>query len=376
MKNLLVSTLLLASPLWMAPVSHAQAAAEREPGAPAQDDGGGWLDFDGVALIINGDIVTLRELNKLLSEAKTRAPATTSQDNTELLERVAESAITKQLQTQAGEEMGIPKADVDRTIDRFLADQRRGKGAEETEAWLSAGGAADLGEMRRSVENELYRSFWIESQWGKSAGGARPWRDRYVRPGQLKEAYMVNKEVLGDPTTFRLQFLVLATNAWGDAETAREALEGFREELLGGADMGALVEEYGAALRETRGITDWLPLGGIADPSVRSFCRDASEGAVSDVIEIKGPDGSIQGYQVVRIVARIEGQPAPPFIDGDLQANLAKRLQDSWDNTRLTRASDELWRSAFIRGPVRLQINPPWVQRQRALAARATEVQK
>jgi len=367
MKNILLSLTLLASLLMGAANS-----ATQEP--QAEDDG--WLDFDGVALIVNGDIVTLRELNKLLGDAKARAAATTVQDNEDLLERVAEEKITMQLQTQAGAEMGIAKEDVDRTINRFLADQRRGKGAQETEDWLAQGGAADLGEMRLNVEDELYRSFWVESQRGRGAGGGRPWRDRYVRPGQLNEAYIVNKDVLGDPTTFRLQFLVLATNAWGDAETAKDALDDFREQIEGGADMGALVDEYGAALRDTRGITDWIPLGGIADPAVRSFCTDSTEGALSSVIEIPAPDGGVQGYQLVRIVARIEGQMAPPFNDGTLQSDLAQRLQRGWDNARLAQGSDALWRSAYIRGPVRLQISPPWVRRQNQPAARATEVAK
>ncbi len=340
--------------------------------APTQDDG--WRDFDGVALIVNGDIVTLRELNKLLGEAKAREAATTNLDSRALLEEITEQKITMQLQTQAGAGMGIAQEDVERTIERYLADQRRGKSAEETEAWLEMNGANDLGEMRQYVNDSLYRSFWVESQRGLGAGGGRPWRDRYVRPGQLKEAYEVNKENLGEPTTFRLQFLVLATAAWGDEETTLDAIEGFREQVLAGDDMGALVDEYGATLRETRGITDWIPLRSIADPAVRAFCESATEGAVSDVIRIVTPEGELQGCQVVRIVARIEGQPAPPFHDGPTQSELSKRLQTGWDNARVTRGSDELWRSAFIRGPSSLQISPPWVRRQGQRARRATEV--
>jgi len=41
---------------------------------------------------------------------------------------------------------------------------------------------------------------------------------------------------------------------------------------------------------------------------------------------------------------------------------------------RVNRGSDELWRSAFIRGPASLQIVPPWVRRQGQQARRATEV--
>lgn len=334
----------------------------------------GWLDFDGVALIVNDEIVTLRELNELLGKARASSAATTPEDSKELLEKVAENEVTVKLQTQAGAELGIAPEDVDRTITRYLADQRRNKSAEETETWLRTQGAADLGEMRRDVTAELYRSFWVEGQRGKGAAGGRPFRDRYVRPGQLNEAYLVNRERLGDPTTFRLQFLVLATNAWGDAETAREALVGFRKEIQAGADMGSMVDEYGAVLRESRGISEWMPLGQIPDPAVKEFCTGAKEGALSEVTEIPGPDETIQGYQLVRIVSRIEGQEPPKFGDADLQTKLEILLQRSWDEDRLTRGSDELWQSAFIRGPSRLQITPPWVRRSAELTRRSTEV--
>jgi len=339
--------------------------------------GGGqeeWLDFDGVALIVNDEIVTLRELNELLGAARSRSAATTDEDNRDLLQTVAEEEVTLKLQAQAGAELGIEAADVQRTVNRYLADQRRGKSAGETESWLSAQGAADLGEMRREVTAELYRSFWVEGQRGKAAAGGRPFRDRYVRPGQLNEAYVVNQDRLGDPTTFRLQFLVLAINAWGDADTALEALVGFRDQIEAGADMGALVDEYGAVLRDSRGISEWMPQGQIPDPAVKAFCTESTEGALSEVTEVRAPDGSLQGYQLVRIVSRIEGQAPPKFSDAMLQTRLETLLQRSWDEERLTRGSDELWQTAFIRGPSRLQITPPWVRRSNQLVRRATEV--
>lgn len=344
------------------------AFASSQDAAPVQDKTA-WLDFDGVALIINNDIVTLRELNSLLAKAKQRRAATTDQESRALLEAITEDKIITQLQSQAGSEMGIAEEDINRTIDRYLAEQRRGKSAEETEQWLASSGAEDLGQMRQNVSGELYRSFWIENQRGNGAGGSRPSRDRYVRPGQLSEAYVVNKDALGDPTTFRLQFLVLANNAWGDAETARDALLGFRAEIEAGADMGALVDEYGAVLRETRGISNWIPLKGIEDEQIRVFCERSEAGALSEVLELQGPDKDTQGFQLVRIAARIEGQPAPPFRDGPTQSSLAERLQRGWDNMRVTRGSDKLWRSAFIRLPSKLQILPPWVRRQEQSSA-------
>lgn len=343
-------------------------AAGAQGSAPVQGpgvaEGDGWQDFDGVALIVNHEIVTLRELNDLLVEARGQVAGTTIDEVNALLAQVAENTVTTTLQTQAGRELGIPSDAVAETVQRYLDDQRRDKTAEETEAWLREEGAEDLGVLRRDVTRELYRSFWVQGESGRGVNWGRAYRDRYVRPGQLHEAYLINQAQLSDPTTFRLQFLALPSAAWGDDETAREALEGFRADIEGGADMGALVDEFGVALRESRGITEWLPETALTDAQVRDFCSQADEGALSPVLELRSPEGELQGYQLVRVVARIQGQEAPGFGDAKLQTQLEQLIQNRWDEARLTIASDRLWRSGFVRGPSRLQILPPWVRRE------------
>lgn len=329
-----------------------------------------WEDFDGVALIVNDEIVTLRELNNLLNDARSAASGTTIEDANAMLADVAETTITIHLQTQAGRELGIPPEAVSETVERYLKDERRTKTAKETEDWMREQGAEDLGQVRKQITRELYRSFWIQGESGRGINWSRPYKDRYVRPGQLKEAYLINKDMLSDPTTYRLQFLVLPAAAWGDAETAKEALAGFRSDIEGGADMGALVEEFGAALRDTRGISDWLPESRISDPAVASFCTDAKEGALSPLLPLVNADGKVEGYQLVRIVARIEGQAAPSFHDAKLQTQLETLIQERWDQSRLTDGADRLWRTGFVRGPARLQILPPWARRQNQAAGR------
>jgi len=343
-------------------------AAPQDP--PAAEEEVVWQDFDGVALIVNDRIVTFRELDALLRDARQEAPATTAEETSALLAQVAENTITKQLQTQAGRELGIPPEAVAQTVERYLSDERRDKTAQETESWLSNEGAGDLGQLRRQVTSELYRTFWVQGETGRGVSWGRSYRDRYVRPGQLHEAYVVNETLLSDPNTYRLQFLVLPTAAWGDPDTAREALQDFRTQIEGGADMGALVDEFGAALRETRGITDWLTEPGINDEAVRAFVEGASEGALSPVLEFRTPGGEAEGFQLVRVVARIEGQGAPSFQDAQLQTRLEDLIQSRWDEARLTTASDRLWKTGYIRGPSRLQIMPPWVRRSQLTPGR------
>ena len=331
--------------------------------APAQDADAGWRDYDGVAMIVNDDIVTLRELDRLLRDARGRAETTTPMDASELLATEAEKAINERLWIQAGERLGIADDIVEQTIDRYLRDERRNRNAQETADWMAQSGAGDLGELRDNTRNQLYRTFWTQSTVGLSTAGLRPAEDRFVRPGQLREAYRMSKATLATSPSVIFQFLALSAAAWGDAETARESLEGMRQEILAGADMGALVDEYGSALRNTRGISDWTPISDVLDVKLREFAEGAEEGALSDLLPLLGPAGEVQGYQIARIVSRTSGQAAPRFEDPDLQVSMAEQLQRNWDGMRLEVRSELLWRTAYIRHPPALGVRKPWERR-------------
>ena len=132
--------------------------------------------------------------------------------------------------------------------------------------------------------------------------------------------------------------------------------------------MGALVEEYGSVLRESHGITKEPIAAEKVGPEVRVFLQSAERGALSMVLPYT-ENGAIEGYEIVRVVELLEGNLAPPFHDIILQTNLQRGLQTSWDRMRVLTASDDLWRSAYIRTPREIQILPPWVRREAALQA-------
>ncbi|MFT5080058.1 MAG: hypothetical protein ACI84E_000712, partial [Planctomycetota bacterium] len=216
-----------------------------------------------------------------------------------------------------------------------------------------------------SIREELYRSLWMQNISGQTSGADRPSEDRYVRPGQLREAYYVNKSGYETPTRYILQYLRLVANAWGDAETALEVATDLREQIAGGADMGAFVDEYGAFLRERRGITEQVALDQVAEPGVRGFLGDARRGALSMVMPYFEGD-VIAGYDIVRVVEMLEGQEAPAFNSPGIQIALQRGLQSRWDNIRIANGADELWRAAYIRLPNGIRIDPPWAQRAAA----------
>ena len=343
----------------------AQSAAAQDEVAPAASTEIAWRTFDGVALIVNNDIVTLRQLDESLSKARGNAKATLPKDAKALRDQVIENAISTNLQIQAGRAMGIAPSDVERTIDGFLNRERRGRSATETAIWLQKEGVQNLGAMRDTIRDELYLELWGGATSGQGSGADRPYQDRYVRPGQLREAYYTNKSLMETPSRYILQYLRLVGAAWGDVETALDVATDLHGQIVEGADMGAMVDEYGSFLRASRGMNqDPVPIGAVA-PEVREFLQEAERGALSMVLPYLEA-GEIAGYEIVRVVELLEGTEAPPFHDANLQTSLQRGLQNSWDQVRVLNASDHLWRAAYIQTPQQIQILPPWVRREAA----------
>ena len=70
-------------------LSIAQSAPAQDEATPAVATETAWRTFDGVALIVNDDIVTLRQLDDSLSKARGNAEATLAQDANALRDQVS-----------------------------------------------------------------------------------------------------------------------------------------------------------------------------------------------------------------------------------------------------------------------------------------------
>ena len=68
------------------------APLPQEP-APSETTDEGWQVFDGVALIVNDEIVTLRQLNTSMNKARGNAEATTQEDADALRDDVITDSI-------------------------------------------------------------------------------------------------------------------------------------------------------------------------------------------------------------------------------------------------------------------------------------------
>ena len=262
---------------------------------------------DGVAAQAGNAVITLSELNRFVETKNARRPVSTREEAQKLQVEGLREILTTRLEAQAGEDMGLDPEQVERQVQYRLDMEREEIGLAGYVDKLRAEGQDALGELRNQ-KSDLYVYMWRAAKVGISVAGRRPTRDRYIRPGELRGMFEENRDALY-PTMVRLQVLVVSSEAAGSPEEARASCEKARERVLAGEDMGAIVLELGADLRDTEGLTPEIPQGSIADPTLRKFVDQAEIGDLSSVSPIVGPKGPTPelGYQLVMLYDRREG---------------------------------------------------------------------
>lgn len=316
-------------------------------GAPAEDSGAeGWRLLDGVAIQAGDRIVTLSEFQRFFERGLEDRPLTTAAELDRELQKAKAAVITQQLAAQAGAELGVDRTQVDRLVDRSLADLRRERGVDGFLEYLEEQGQDGLS-VGEEQTAQLLQTLWEQKHTGQSAAGERPILDRFVRPGTLRVSYRVNRTELGQPDRVRLRLLDLSTRAVGGLEPARLLAGELLERLRAGADFGELVLEYGVTARETLGLTEEFAVPSLVDEELRAFAERAEVGELSEVQEIVR-EGKVLGFRIARLEEREPGSEAPPFTDPRVQDFLRDRLLRAWESGRLGEARETLEANAFV----------------------------
>ena len=171
----------------------------------------------------------------------------------------------------------------------------------------------------------------------------------FLRPGELRFLYTDKLDELA-PTLVQLQILVVSTRAAGNAEQARQTCEDARERVLEGEEMGALVDEFGASLRDTHGLLQYAPAAMIPDPGLRAFAQRAEIGELSTVEPLVDPRTGQRdpelGFQLVRLADRRESPPLL-FDDQRVQHTLRQVSNDSQRERILERERARLRRESY-----------------------------
>jgi len=310
--------------------------------------------------IVNEDMMTQRKFVTAMRFQNRGRPIANAEERDRLEQEVHAISVKAALRVQAGQDMGLDPAQVDRNARSYIEDQRARYGQEKF-AELLQQSQMTLYEYQEWIRDRLYSTFWENyvTGTGSLGAGTRPSRDRYVRPGFMRYRYeecVENPELLrqigGQDQSVIVQQLILDPKApsVGGLDAARTLAEDLRRRILGGEDMTALVDLYGAS-KANHGISEppfvESRLAKI-DPTLGAFIADSKPGDLSEVQEFK-----IRDHDLLRIVRFIDRLPVlvPQLSTLDVQKLIEKGVRTGVAEWRKEQAYNVLFRSSYVWPP-------------------------
>jgi hypothetical protein len=336
----LAVALLAPGPGVAAPLPIVRAQGGADPGATPPATGEAWRVVDGIAAAVDGRAITWSEIDREVAKLRARMDDPRQADARELQTYVEGTILRELLMAQMGENMGFE--DVEARAQYWLDSQTEERGVARMAEFIAAEGF-DSQALEHETREQILALLARRSLTGEDAGArGRPWRDRFVAPGELEAVYRRNKADLGAPPEIALQVLDVDARAAGGVAAALELAERLRAEAAAGRDFGELVEEYGfgPSVAE-RGLLPAAPADAITDAALRVWALRAQPGEVSPPLQIaaRSPGDGAGGYRLFRLVDRRGGAPPPPFEDLGLQEFLRREVVAQREVTWLERAS-------------------------------------
>ena len=334
----------------LAPVAAQQASPSR-----------GERPLERVEMIVNDDILTLRQFQRELARLRAKGVISSEADFAAAADDVRVTLVRDLLAKQAGENMGFDPALVARQVENWLQrEKERFDGVVGMSKSLQEQDV-DAVEHRSQVEARLYGLFWEQAITGDGPSpGARVSVDPWVRPGLLRFEYnnvVSDPEQLsalgGQPQSVTLQFLIVDPQTSGlDEKAARRLAIDLRERILAGEDMAELNQQYGAAKRGFQ--TEPLDEGRLVKtvPAIATFLAGAAPGDLSEVVELASEGRTT--FRLVRLVAR-EAASVPALDDYDVQRRLSEAIAEQHAEARKDKAYRELIRGSYVWPPVASQ---------------------
>ncbi len=339
--------------------------AQPEGGAPSRTNvGGSWELVNQVYIIVNEDVLTLRQLESRLERALEAQPVSNPGEMQALRGDIATRAVQDLLMVQRGRDLGFDPEFVQRTVSNYLREQADTAGGVSSMAERLALEGDTAARRRETITDDLYAISYERFITGQAPGpGGRPSRDRYVRPGLLALAYeqielqpAAVRALGGDPETFVVQQLVLSAATFGGAEPARAFAEDLRRQALEGADFEDLVLTYSVVTSE-RGLSPPLTLPDLrrAAPEAFEFCVNGQEGDLSPVLPILEKGVPVY-YRVLRLHER-RPLTLPPFGAAEVQQRLNQIVLRNRDGMLRDETLRGLFASSYIWTPE--NVRPP-----------------
>ena len=311
---------------------------------------------DRVEVIVNDEILTYRQVLKAAAQRIPEGVSPTARQLVELRRMVGNELVDEHLKVQGGIDMGFEE-DVVKRIVANNTHRRIGTagGVIKMADELDSGGSS-LFEQEKRLRRNLYRFSWERAVTGSNVGvSGRAYRDRYVRPGQLKLRYerlengqLGAEAIKGTSARYHLQEHIFRIHDEKDSEASRLRAEEMRERLRGNLGFTEAVR-ISPDPPENDGM---LPILSGADlmqrreTEIAAFAISAKPGEVSRPIPIL-LGRRIAGWRLIKLLD--SDAPLLPIFDVPrTQTLLRSSIQDEGDDYWRSKGLEGLNQGAFI----------------------------
>ena len=315
---------------------------------------GGWKELDSVVLVINEDIVTSRAINRALAGMRRDRPMNSDSDLRAALLVLQASMLERIVAAQAGENLGIDPAAVERQLKHYQEYTIERVGGVANLAELYKQNDLNTQDAKVAIRQGFFVELYEDYVTGKGPGAKqRISRDTYVRPGQLMLSWEDLRDrpteladLGGAPRTVVLQRIDIDAREVGGADAARRLALQLRQRIVAGEDMETLGAEFGAK-SSPRGLSPALDETklGEKDPQLGDFLARAKENELSQVLA--PPQAQSTLFGLVRLVKRM---PAviPDFRSAKVQHALRQRNADDLAKYRKLQALEALYAASYV----------------------------
>ena len=281
---------------------------------------------DEVIAQVNDDVITLSMLKK---ESKERVDAlkqngmTEQQALAEVAKRQNEliaTLINEKLLLQRGKELELAN-DIEAEVNRRMLEIAQQQGITSIEKLYEAMRQSGLNpeDVRRTMRNEMMKQAVLQQEVDRKV---------YLGPSpdEVKKYYEAHPDKFRKPESVKLSEIYLVSTGKDEAAVKSRALE-LIAQARAGADFGALAAANSEREKEGKRTApqDKGYVGEFDVPSLRedlgAMLKDVKAGGVTEPIKTS------EGYQILRVDARIPGGTTPTFNDNRVREAMLMERQ-------------------------------------------------
>lgn len=328
---------------------------------------GRWLDLDGVAIVVNSDIITQTSIDRKFQQRLTEEKVTTNDEARMLRTQTSLDEVKLLLMRQAGEDLGLSEEAIESNVIGSMRDEKDQAGGSYEMARKHREDNTTATEAREDRVTEIYEQSWKRRIAGYGGAAERSPEDRYIRPGTLTQRYLrINRtgrdirylqRAGASAATYEVQCLLLTGDAFESMElAAKKSVSILKALRTGDTDWDEMIDSLGAL--PNRGLSGPRTIEfiqGVLDPgdnSLLQFVMDGRQNVYSEVIgyPVVHPttgERRLVGFAIYKLVARTAAE-LPPFSNPEVQTDLRRWIEFEGDQVRWDDAVSELQSLAYV----------------------------